>query len=71
MKVLNTIQEIKEAVNQGKTVYSESSLYQVIKDTKGQFLIKCSINGYCIGLHGAEGTPYENQLNANNFFILN
>lgn len=70
MKVLKTPQEIKEAVNQGQTVYAGSSLYRVIKDSKEQFLIKCTINGYCVGLTGAEGTPYENRLNADNFFTV-
>jgi hypothetical protein len=71
MKVLNTPQEIKEAVNQGKEVYAGSSIYKVIKDSKDQFLIKCTINGYCIGLTGQEGTPYENVLNSReNFFTV-
>lgn len=71
MTVLNTPQEIREAVNQGKEVYAGSSLYKVIKDSKDQFLIKCTINGYCVGLTGQEGTPYENRLNADNFFTVN
>jgi hypothetical protein len=70
MTVLNTIEEIKEAVNQGKTVYAESSLYQVIKDRLNQYMIKCTINGNCVGLHGIPGTPYENRLNMDNFFTI-
>lgn len=69
MQKLNTIEEIKQAVNEGKKVYAESLFYQVIKDAKEQFLIKAS-NGYTIGLHGAEGTKYESVLNANNFFTI-
>ncbi len=44
-----TLEEIKSAVNEGKTVYCQSAAYQVIKDSKNQWLIKCS-NGHYIGL---------------------
>ena len=69
MKRLKTIKEIKEAVNEGKTVYEGSEAYEVIKTSWGEFLIVCSSNGYTIGLHGKEGTKYENKLNGSNFFI--
>ena len=42
--------EIKQAVQEGKTVHYHSALYTVICDAKGQWLIKYSSNGYCIGL---------------------
>ena len=45
--------EIKEAIANGETVHWKSSAYQVIKDNKGQYLIKC-INGSCIGLTWAD-----------------
>ena len=71
IKVLNTPQEIKEAINAGKTVYAGSSIYEVIKDNKGQYLIKCTLNDYCVGLTGQEGTPYENVLNSTeNFYTV-
>ena len=68
---LSTVQEIKQAVNEGKTVYDGNEAYTVIKDKKDQWLIKCSINGYCIGLHGMEGTPSENRLNGTDFYYIN
>jgi hypothetical protein len=67
-----TKQEIIDAVNEGKKVFcSKGMTYQVIKDSKGQFLIKHLHSNYCIGLHGLEGTKYENVLNADekDFFI--
>lgn len=66
-----TKQEIIQAVNEGKNVFCGNTSYQVIKDNKGQFLIKHLHNGHCIGLHGLEGTKYENALNADekDFFI--
>jgi DNA repair protein RadC len=70
MKVeLTTKAEIIEAVNSGKDVYCEGGGYKVIKDSKGQFLIKSNINGRCIGLSGDEGTEYENVLNGTDFYV--
>jgi len=65
---LYTVQEIKKAVDEGKTVYSGNEAYTVIKDKVGQYLIICSLNNYCIGLSGLEGTQYENKLNGTNFY---
>jgi len=64
---LNTPEEIKSAIDAGKTVYAGSGIYLAIKDTKGQYLIKCTANGSCVGLTGAEGTKYENRLNGSDF----
>jgi hypothetical protein len=74
MNILNTqqlitIKDIKAAVDKGKTVYSDSEAYKVIKDSKGQYMIKCTLNGYCIGLHGAVGSQYEDKLNGTKFYI--
>jgi plasmid maintenance system killer protein len=44
-----TLQEIKQAIAEGKTVHWSNELYTVIKDSKDQYLIKCN-NDYCIGL---------------------
>jgi hypothetical protein len=55
-----TIQEIKNALDAGKRVISADYGYEVIKDCKGQYLIKAMYNSHYIGLHGAEGTKYEN-----------
>jgi len=68
---LTTVQEIKKAVDEGKTVYMENEAYQVIKDKIGQYMIKCTLNGYCIGLHGAVGSQYEDKLNGTNFYYKN
>ncbi len=48
-----TLEEIKKAVDGGKTVYYQSGLYTVIKDNKGQYLIKSGPS--CIGLTWADG----------------
>lgn len=69
MKTLTSIAEIKRAVDDGKDVYCNNESYRVMKDRIGQYLIVRSINNHCIGLHGMEGTKYENQLNGTNFFI--
>lgn len=50
------LQEIKEAVNKGLIVCWSSNIYNVIKDSKNQYLIKCTINSSCIGLTWADGT---------------
>lgn len=48
--MFNSIDEIKAAVNCGEVVYVNSKAYQVIKDRLGQYLIKCLLNDYCVGL---------------------
>ena len=53
-----TINEIKQAIKDGKNVYWSNTAYEVIKDNIGQYLIHCTINGHCIGLHGLKGTEY-------------
>jgi DNA repair protein RadC len=70
MKVaLKTKAEIIEAVNAGKDVYCMGGSYKVVKDNKGQYLIKANSNGRCIGLSGDEGTEYENVLNGTDFYV--
>ena len=68
---LYTVQEIKKAVDEGKTVYSDNEAYTVKKNKFGNYNIICSLNGYCIGLHGMEGTQSENKLNGTNFYYKN
>lgn len=62
-----TIAEIKEAINAGKRVCWSNPAYNVIKDSKGQYLIECSFNGHCIGLTNLAG----DRLNGNEdeFFV--
>lgn len=50
-----TLEEIKQAIEDGKKVYLSNSAYEVIKDLKGQYFIKCSLNYHCIGLTWTDG----------------
>jgi hypothetical protein len=50
-----TLSQIKHAIAQGKRVYWDSTRYEVILDSKGQYLIKSNWNAYCIGLTWADG----------------
>ena len=50
-----TLEEIKEALRTGEQVYWSHPGYQVIKDRLGQFLIKCTYNGNCVGLTHQDG----------------
>lgn len=49
-----TVDEIKKAVDDGLVVHWVNSYYTVIKDKKGQYLVKCA-NGHCIGLTWMDG----------------
>ena len=44
------LQEIKQAIDQGKNVYWCGPGYKVIQDNAGEYLIKCTSNNHCIGL---------------------
>ena len=48
-----TLDEIKQALTDGKTVCYSNELYKVIVDNKGQYFIAC--NGNMIGLTWADG----------------
>lgn len=61
-------EQIKAAINAGKKVYWSNEGYEVIKDSIGQFLIKCTHNGHCIGLTWADGKTLNGQ--PEHFFIL-
>jgi len=50
-----TLDEIKEAVEDGHKVHLIDDGYQVIKDILGQWFIRCTHNGHCIGLTWADG----------------
>jgi hypothetical protein len=54
-EVAMNLQEIKAAVKAGKTVYCGNEAYVVI-EAKGQWLIRCLLNDYCIGLTWLDGT---------------
>ena len=51
-----TLQEIKTAVDEGKTVCWYKDNYIVIDGKKAGYLIKCTYNDYCIGLTWADGS---------------
>lgn len=50
-----TLNEIKQAIEQGNTVHWSNKAYVVIKDSVGQYLIKCNLNDSCIGLTWLDG----------------
>ena len=45
-----TLQEIKTSIENGHRVYWDNATYEVIKDYRGQYFIKCLSNNHCIGL---------------------
>lgn len=49
------IAEIKEAVDKGKKVQWIVPIYQVVKDSKGQYMIHCTPNDHYIGLTNLAG----------------
>jgi hypothetical protein len=49
------LDEIKAAVLAGKTVHWASEAYRVIRDSVGQWLIVCDMNGDCTGLTWRDG----------------
>ena len=48
--------EIKDAIDAGNRVFWHHSGYEVIKDSIGQYLIKCHMNDHIIGLTHRDGT---------------
>lgn len=60
------LQEIKQAIADGKTVHWSNGAYTVIKDNLGQYLIKHSA-GHCIGLTWADETTLNGK--EEDFFI--
>lgn len=50
-----TLDEIKQAVEDGKTVHWASRAYKVVKDDVGQWLIVCTLNNHAIGLTWRDG----------------
>ena len=61
--------EIKASVEEGHTVHWASKAYRVIKDNLGQWLIKCDMNGSCIGLTWRDGVTMNGR--EEQFFIGN
>lgn len=50
-----TLEQIKQAVDAGRRVCWASLAYEVIRDSLGRYLIRCTINGDCIGLTHRDG----------------
>jgi len=61
-----TLIEIKAAVEAGKKVFWSNRSYEVLKDSVGQWLIRCS-NGSCIGLTHRDGVTMNGE--PEEFFI--
>jgi len=64
------LQQIKQAISEGKKVYWSSLLYEVIYDDKNKdYLIKCtSSNGHSIGLTWTDGVTMNGK--EEDFYIL-
>ena len=65
------LQQIKTAVDAGRTVHWSNTGYIVIKDKCGKYHIKYLPNGCTTELHGQARTKFENVLNGrpDDFFI--
>ncbi len=62
-----TLDQIKAAVDNGKTVHWANSLYRVVKDKNGDYLILCTHNQNCIGLTHKDGVTMNG--NETEFFV--
>ena len=63
-----TIEQIKAAIEAGKTVCWKADNYIVSKDTIGQYLITCTNNNHAIGLTWKDGITLNGE--ESDFFIL-
>jgi hypothetical protein len=63
-------EELKKAIELNITINWKNSLFKVIKDNLGQYLIICTKNDNCVGLHLP--TYFPNGIDQRNFdFIIN
>ena len=62
-----TAHELRMAIDSGKKVFWASLYYECIKG-KGDYLIRCTANGYCIGLTWADNKTLNGK--PKDFFIL-
>jgi hypothetical protein len=62
-----TLDQIKQAIKDNKTVCYKNNAYIVIKDSIGQYLIQCTINDSCIGLTWRDGLTMNG--NQTDFYI--
>ncbi|NCC40909.1 MAG: hypothetical protein EOM21_15970 [Gammaproteobacteria bacterium] len=63
-----TLQEIKQAVEDGQTVCWSTPNYRVLKDAIGQWLIHSQANGHYIGLTHRDGVTLNGE--EDEFFVL-
>ena len=58
-----TLEQIKKAVDAGKTVHWANDLYRVIPSglNDGKYLIQCDTNGFCTGLTTKDGKLNEDE----------
>lgn len=49
------LEQIKQAVDAGRRVCWASPAYEVIRDSLGRYLIRCTANDDCIGLTHRDG----------------
>ena len=59
--------QIRDAIDAGKKVFWSNKGYPVIKDSKGQYLIKCTFSKMCLGLTWADGETLNGK--ADDFFV--
>lgn len=62
-----TLDQIKQAINDGKNVYHVNKGYKVIRDKLGQYLIVYTPNQYTIGLTWQDGITLNGK--ENDFFV--
>jgi hypothetical protein len=62
-----TLQEIKQAIANGKKVYWTNLGYEVIEDSLGEYLVICLHNNNCVGLTGRDDTKMNGK--EEDFFI--
>lgn len=63
-----TLEQIKEAVQAGKTVCWVNDGYRVIRDKLGQWFVCCRRNSDCIGLTHRDGVTMNGK--PEQFYIL-
>lgn len=62
------LEQIKQAIADGKKVYWASALYEVIKNSRGEYNIICKSNNHSIGLTWADGKTLNGK--ESDFFTL-
>lgn len=63
------LEQIKQAIENNERVFWKNLAYDVIKDSVGQYLIRCNLNGSCIGLTWRDGVTMNGR--EADFFVNN